>query len=605
MLFVSIVMATMTGCYNSGSHEKELLDRIESLWIMSDSSLADAEKQTALLEDEMPNASEMINMKYNLLCIRLRDKHDVIPASDDSIKKVVDYFEKHGDISDKTRAYHYMSSVYRDLHDSPRAITSDLKALELMETDSKNDTLLLMHIYSNLSALYRRQLNMEKSIHMALRYYYLLPDDPWAMMDVASAYHKANDSTNALVYYEKAYNHMMEDTKKTTHLSNYMELISRFTEYGVDDKAQNLYNRLGNIPESVRPSNYDIALGLFHKKHNNLDSALYYFEHRYENARNWVGKCDAASQIMECYNTKGDYPKASEYAVKFRQANDSVIAQRQFDLTRNAQAEYKYNRNRDEEAQIKLDALNMQRWLLIVVILFMMVVAFGYVYYIHKRKKLEERILKSHSRISLLRKEVEEKESSVRHIKEELDQSCELLNAKRIELTEVITTMAEKQQEMIEMKEHLSRSELAMAELKSKLVETDSQIAKLQYELAGKSTMNKELIKELLSKEITELNTDILEIFDKSTSNRVQLTEVQWAAVFSNIDRKNPELKSILAERVPRLNLALMRTAYLMMAGLTNQQIESIMGVSRQTQWERAKKLEKYIGDILPYRKFQ
>ena len=178
----------------------------------------------------------------------------------------------------------------------------------------------------------------------------------------------------------------------------------------------------------------------------------------------------------------------------------------------------------------------------------------------------------------------------------------ELLNAKRMELTEVMKSMAEKQKEMIDMKENLGRRELAMTELKDQLVETDNQISKLQYELAGKSKMNKELIKELVSKELTELNTDILDIFDKSMSHRVKLNEVQWAGILANIDRRYPELKATLEERVPRLNVALLRTAYLMRAGLTNQQIESIMGVSRQTQWERAKKLEKYVGDVLPFR---
>lgn len=115
--------------------------------------------------------------------------------------------------------------------------------------------------------------------------------------------------------------------------------------------------------------------------------------------------------------------------------------------------------------------------------------------------------------------------------------------------------------------------------------------------------MNKELIKQLVSKELTELNTDILEVFDRSIDNRVKLTDVQWVQIFANIDRKHPEFKLAVEDRVPRLNIALLRTAYLMMAGLTNQQIESIMGTSRQTQWERAKKLEKYIGDILPFRK--
>ena len=596
------MLFAIVGC-DTSSRDNELLDRIEKLWAVSDSSVEDAVRGAALLEEDIQGCSDiMVGKKYDLLNIRLRDKLYIIPASDDSIRTVVDYFDEHGTISDKARAYYYMSSVYRDLHDSPQAITSGLRALDLCTSSDVKDSLLLMHIYSNLTALYRKQLNIEESIRMALHYLYIFPNDVWAMMDVASAYDEAKDSTNALRYYEKAYNSMMADTTVSTHWSNYTELMCRFTEYGIKDKAQSLYKRVCKIPEPERPSNYDFTIGVYHKDQNNVDSALYYFIHRYENADNWVSKCDAASQIMECYHMKGDYAKAADYAMKFRQANDSVIAERSFDLTRNAQAEYRYNRDREKEAQIKLDAMKMQRWLLIATIVFMMVIASGYIYYMRKRKRLEERIVKGNFRFSQLRKEMEEKETSISQIREELDKSNEMLDAKRIELTEVMMTMAEKRKEVLEMKESLGRSELAMAKLKEQLVETDNQIGKLQYELAGKSKMNKELIKELVCKELTELNTDILDIFDKSMSHRVKLSEVQWTGILANIDNQHPEFKTMLEERVPRLNVALLRTAYLMMAGLTNQQIESIMGVSRQTQWERAKKLEKYMGDVLPFR---
>lgn len=601
--FIGMMLLTIIGCNSRNSRDEELLDRIEKLWAMSDSSVEDAVRGAALLEEDIQGCSDiMVSRKYDLLNIRLRDKLYIIPASDDSIRTVTDYFDEHGTTSDKARTYYYMSSTYRDLHDSPRAITSGLRALDLCTSTDVRDSVLLMHIYSNLTFLYRCQLNMNEAIRMGLKYLQLFPNDAWAMMDVASAYYAANDSVNALKYYEKAYNSMMADTTMSTHWGNYTELMCRFTEYGIKDKSQSLYKHICNIPEPERPSNYDFTIGVYHKDQNNVDSALCYFEHRYKNADNWVSKCDVASQMMECYHMKGDYAKAADYAMKFRQANDSVIAERSFDLTRNAQAEYKYNRDREKEAQIRLDALNSQRWLLVAIIVFMVVLALGYIYYMRKRKRLEKRIVNGNFRISQLRKEMEEKEISISQIRDELSQSNEMLDAKRMELTEVMMTMSEKQKEVIEMKEKLGRSELALTELKSQLVDTDNQINKLQYDLAGKSKMNKELIKELVSKELTELNTDILDIFDKSLSHRVKLSEAQWTAILANIDGQYPELKAILEERVPRLNVALLRTAYLMMAGLTNQQIESIMGVCRQTQWERAKKLEKYMGDVLPFR---
>lgn len=598
---IILLLLSFWGCDNN-SKDKELLGQIENLWIMSDSSLTDAVKGSALLEDDVQQSSEMVNMKYNLLNIRLRDKQDVIPTSDDSIKKIATYFEKYGSDKDKIRVYHYLSSVYRDLHDSPRAIMNDLKALEFMKSADEVDSVLLMHIYSNLSFLYRRQLNMDESIHMALEYLQLYPEDPWAMMDVASAYKTAADSVNSRKYYDKAYETFIADSIVTLHQGNYMELLGMYAEYGDKEKATLLYRRLCCMPKVPLALNYDLALGLYHRKYYSLDSALYYFEHRYNNAADMDGRCDAAEQIMECYYKKGDYTKAADWAMKFRNANDSVIAERQFDLTRNALAEYHYQKDVEEETRIKLRALNMQRWLLIVLLISLLMGVTGYAYYVKKRRKLENQISDSNRSISQLRRDVEDRNESLVQIREQLAQVNSNLDEKRIELTSVMQKMVEKQRELIGMKVTIGKRELEMVDLETRLAETDNQINKLQYELAGKSQMNKELIKQLVSKELTELNTDILDIFDSSMNRHVKLTEMQWTEVLANIDKKHPDLKTALEERVPRLNVALLRTAYLMMAGLTNQQIESIMGVSRQTQWERAKKLEKYIGNLLPYR---
>lgn len=471
----------VVGCGHHRSHDAELIDRIENLWVISDSSVDDAVKGMTLLNDEITEASELASMKYNLLNIRLRDKQFLIPASDDSIKKVVAYFDKYGTTSDKVRSYYYMMSVYRDLHDSPRAIVSGLRALDFAKSMTEKDSLMLMHIYSGLSELYHNQLNTDETIRMALEYMNLYPDDPWAVMDVASAYRDAKETENAKKYYAKAYDLMVKDSVMVTHPANYCELLGVFAMYNDEQRSRILYNRICKMQEPERPSNYDIAMGFYHKEQNNTDSALYYFKHRYDNADNWVGICGAASQIMECYYKKGDYSKAADYAMKFRQANDSVIAERKFDLTRNAQAEYRYNRDKEKEAQIKLDALKMQRWFLIAIIMFMIVAVVAYIYFIKKKRRFEEHIKKSNSRISLLRKEMAEKEASVIQIGDELEHANELLSAKRTELNEVIMAMAEKQKEMTKLKESIGHRELAIAELKTQLVDTDNRINKLQH----------------------------------------------------------------------------------------------------------------------------
>ena len=272
-LVICFILLFMLACGRK-TDEQAMLDRIEKLWQMSDEYPMDAYKQSIHLQDSVQGMSEYVKMKYDLLHVRLMDKQDYVPASVDSMKNIMEFFERNGNQDDMIRSYHYMSSVCRDLHDSPKAIVYDLQALEMSKASKEKDSLMLMHIYSNLCGMYVRTYNMDEALRMAMEYLNMFPYDAWAMMDVASSYASENDSTTAKRYFDMAYEILSRDTAFSYHAGNHVELMSVYTKYGDKEKAQKLRNMLDRLDEREQPYNYNLAMAEYYSRYVNADSAM-------------------------------------------------------------------------------------------------------------------------------------------------------------------------------------------------------------------------------------------------------------------------------------------------------------------------------------------
>ena len=595
MCFIQLLVI---GCGRK-TNEQAMLERIEKLWQMSDEYPMDAYRQSIHLQDSVQGMSEYVRMKYELLHVRLQDKQDYVPASVDSMKNIMEFFEKNGNGEDMIRSYHYMSSVCRDLHDSPRAIVYDLQALEMSKASKEKDSLMLMHIYSNLCGMFVRTCNMDEALRMAMEYLSMFPDDAWAMMDVASSYASENDSATAKRYFDMAYEILSRDTAFSYHAGNHAELLSVYTKYGEKEKALRLRQILDRLDEREQPYNYNLAMAEYYRRYVNADSAVLFYMKDYETSERAAEKYGALSELMNYYYKKGDFSKAVEYAVKFKESNDSVVAERKFEMTRNAHAEYRYLRDKDKESRMMRDNARMERIILMGIVSFLALGFGGYVYHNRRRRKLETTIHDRNVHISKLKESVSASNALYQETLQNLESAEEELDGKRMELAQILSVMSAKQHELIDVKEKLARKELEIVDYESSISELDNRIRQLKQSIEGKSKLNKELIKDYLNKSLIDMDVEVLDIFEKSPTHRVRMTEVQWKRFLANMDLRYPQFKECLEEKVPRLNTALIRTAYLMKAGLTNQQIESIMNVSRQTNWERAKKLERYIGDML------
>ena len=197
----------MSGCSNSS--EDALLHHIERICQDGNTRPIPALNELASIEPEIREShSHYVYNKYLLLLTRLRDKAYITATSSDTIENVVRYFEKYGNSNEIIESYYYQGSVYRDLKDYPRAITSFNEALNLALRGNPEECPLLQNVYSQLFWLYKKQQLYGESLKMAKAGYEMAVRtktvDPIYIMDVASSALHTGDTVESREYSLKA-----------------------------------------------------------------------------------------------------------------------------------------------------------------------------------------------------------------------------------------------------------------------------------------------------------------------------------------------------------------------------------------------------------------
>lgn len=160
------IFASLVSAFTSCSNE-DIIKELELIKTTGDDNPQRAIAMLDSLELDIRECDEYIRAKYDLLRIRLNDKAENMPTSDIVIKRLVDYFENEGSLSEKQEATYYAGSVYRDLQDTPRSLEYFLRSIEYAKTGNVCDSIMMRNAYSNLSSLYYNVQNYDDAIKMA------------------------------------------------------------------------------------------------------------------------------------------------------------------------------------------------------------------------------------------------------------------------------------------------------------------------------------------------------------------------------------------------------------------------------------------------------
>ena len=354
-IWLVCLMPFLHACSND-KKEQLLSDSIEQTWQQSETALPEAQVRAEKLCDSVRTASKYVRKKYDLLTIRLRDKHDIPPFSPDSALQTASYFASHGDEVDKERAYYYLGSAYRDLKDYPRAVNHFLMAVDAARQSKCADTLIWQNALAQLRNLYMLQLCYEDELNVALQAVELAEqsgmNQGWYLMDVASAYNHLHDTLHCLQYCDLSFQTIQREhfPEKYNKILAYM--LATYSKYSHFDKIDTLLQHLMQLPEDQRPQNYELSMAMCHENANVLDSAILHYKAYYNKAKTIAGRYEASAGLQRCYRQKRDFEQATEWGCCLYDTNDSIIYQRAFEETQRVKDSYVYYRNKEKEHDI-------------------------------------------------------------------------------------------------------------------------------------------------------------------------------------------------------------------------------------------------------------
>lgn len=568
LIFIVFCMLPLLSC-NENKQEQQLLDSIEQAWQQCETSLSEAQMRAKTLKDSVQESSAYVRQKYNLLTIRLRDKYDVIPSSPDSAMQAMTYFANRKNVIDKERAYYYLGSAYRDLKDYPRAVNHFLKAVEVAGQSQDADTLVWQNALSQLRNLYMLQLNYEEELNVGLQAVELARQSSkklgWHLTDVATAYEHLNDTLRCLQYCDQAYRIYQKEQFPQKYGGSYAYMLAIYSKYNCQEKGEALLQQLLQLPEALRPHNYELCLARFHENANHTDSAILHYKTYINKTSNMSGRYEASAGLQRCYLQQGDYREAAQWGCRLYETNDSIIAQRAFEQTQRARDAYLYYRDKEEEqAVIQRDERIML--ISIVTVLALLSIVLGLVAFYNFRKKR-------------FMEEIVGKEKMLMSVKEEI------LRRRR--------ELEQKQQDIEQLGCQLDDAEETIAASKRQMENT-------MKELEQRTMINKELTRIALMNNATENAENVIDYFHKVASGKSKLKENAWEELMAAIETLYPGFLEKVQGRLKRqLREPLLYTICLMKIGLKPVQITKVMDAKIQTVWNRVKRAEEICGDLL------
>ena len=556
LLFSSLFFASCSRQENA-----PLIGQLSDIKAMGDTLPKRAMMRLDSIKPLFDNESEYMRNKLMLLDVRLHDKAYITHNSIKPIEEVCRFFEKNGTDAELQESYYYMASVYRDLNDYPNAVTYFLKSTEVAENSNDFDGVLWQNAYSQLSYLYKQQFNYKNALNAAIKALDIAEKfrtvNERTYMSVASCYMKANDTLNAV----KFYNRIIKNTKNLVIDKNNSDIIATalgdYSRSGYNNEATYCYDLLSNIERKELPFNYLVNLAIYYERFVSADSTAITMSELYATTKRIESKYDAARWLTRYYVAKREYEKAADYAIKFIDANEAVINKRNYEHTTNANNFYQYRRNKEEEMSIMEKAARDRFNLLLGISASVIILSVGALLYYRRKKLLLDIILRKDEKIRQARAMVAEKDAEL-----------------------------EKEKTSIELKEkELTTLNAANSRLTKQLETAENDFRLLVAQ-------NLELTRLTLMNDIACDAKDIIEKVKKAAKGKYHLNEDEWKELLGAVDRLYPEFTMEIQSKFKRINEPLLRVCYLLKIGLTGPQIVNLTDYPRQTVWVRIKRIE-------------
>lgn len=405
-LFISFCLLLTLAC---NTQKKELLQTMEEIKELGnsdpESALVRLDSLSTIIEDQ----SNYVRSKYGLLEVRLHDKADHIHTSDKEIKRLVKYFDDHGNDVEKQEAYYYAGSVYRDLQDTPRALEYFLKSMDIAEKSDAQDSLLLRNTFSNLSYLYSGVIDTPNFLLYAKKECELseelgILNDAICIQHLADAYMRADSTEQALENLDL----LLQLQKKDPDREILFYLLHDYSVLAKLEKASEcklLLDSIAGTELSAMTAREINLLSSFYWLSQNFDKTKEYYNSILEMDAPLIDQHDALRGLIVICNGIGEKEQASRYASQFVQLCDTLHFGHNQQMVATVNNLYKYQRDKEEEQKVYEESQHNQRLAIGSVVSIVLLSFVGIILYERKKRKHLQRVLSLTGELDTLKEE--------------------------------------------------------------------------------------------------------------------------------------------------------------------------------------------------------
>ena len=563
IIMMSLLAVVMVAC-----HSDDVRERLDAIKAVGDREPERAMKMIDAIRPEVERASEHTRMRCLLLDMRLRDKADRMPASDDSARKIVAYFDNHGTASERQEAHYYAGSAYRDLQDTPNALLHFMKSEDIAHEGDGCDSLMLRNTYSNLHFLFYNVqdyqnacLYAERECDMTER----LGLDPLRSLTHLGATLAALDSLDrSHRVYLKALALVEADTTQHYEAELLYSLLMNFAYLKDEVNARKCASMVEPLNQGDNTDMKCFAFAEYYRMTGRMDSAIVCYQQILRNQTDLFFMYDAAKALFHIYHERGDALMASQWAARYIAVSDSIDLGHRQEMAATVNNQYRYYRHAEEEARMKDENARYRQQLWGVGIAAgAVVMGMALLLFWRRNRHLHELILLS-GELSASRSNADDMKAQVAAAMAQLGDSEQQLQATKDELARVNGEIDHYKQELADKAQ----------QLEEKLDE------------------NKRFVRLLHKADLEGRAEDVVAAIRKASVGRHKMTSANWQQLFAAVDELQPDLMERLVHHVGKFSEQQQQVCYLLSIGLTNTQIENLTDLPHVTVWRWAKKME-------------
>lgn len=565
-LFLSIICTLFASCTKHSS----IIEKMQNIKDMSNYNLDSALGQFDSLEIDVDKCSDEVRNMYELLSIRLADKTYVTPKSDAQILRLVKYYEKHGDFSQRQEAYYYAGSVYRDLDDTPQALVYFLKSINCMEDNASPDSVLLRNAYSQLYLLYFNVQDYRNAAKMASKEKEIATK--LGILNLCTKIHECvsllhiDSITPAKEKLKLALLDVVKDSTQKYTQGTLSSLLYHLSYYELREEATKCNEMLRHcVDSSAFNDDTYFALAEYFKLCSQQDSAIHCYEKVLANSIDLNSKYDASKSLAYIYLRRENNEMLRKYAYMFMNINDSLNLGKRQSLAATTNNKYKYQLTKEKEERLNKEKENYRTFTRLLVLITIIIVLLSAIIISNiKNRRLREMLEKIHE-INLVKDD-----------------------NKKLQLE-----LEQQQYQLCTTKEKLTNNTSELEATKAKLEISDKELQDAKNQLEFRLEQSKGLIQLLHKTQFEEGREDILKKMQLAAQGRYQLKESDWK-IFSNaVCQLYPSLNSTIIQQLgKKVSNEQLQFCYMLRIGLTNPEIERITNLSRATVWRWSKKFE-------------